>query len=166
MVPPGTLNKWQTNLDETKNLGGTKLNVYQGDDQSGELAAKISGDLKQDILEDLYVNNQKELKDKDLRIEFLENEITKLKIDEIEFANLSKEVKLNYDKLKSFSYSKRVFANFSEVDTVPGTIDTIPVFEVEWDRRVSSRTKQENSEKLANWLKFKLDLDTLLIEEK
>lgn len=165
-VPQGQLNKWATALKETEQLEDCTLNVYQGADQSGELAEKISGDLKEDILEDLYVNNQKELRDKDLRIEFLEDEITKLKIDEIEFANLSKEVQLNYDKLKSFSYSKRVFANFSEIDTVPSTIDTIPVFEVEWERSVNSRTKRENREKLENWLKFKLNLDTLLIEEK
>jgi uncharacterized hydrophobic protein (TIGR00271 family) len=158
-VPQGQLNKWQTSLDETDKLAGSKLHIYQGTDQSGELAEKISGTLKQDILEDLYVNNQKELEDKDLRIEFLENEITKLKIDEIEFATLSKEVQLNYDKLKSFSYSKRVMTNFAK-------IDTIPVFEVDWDRSVNSRTRKENNDKIANWLKFKLKLDTLLIEER
>jgi uncharacterized hydrophobic protein (TIGR00271 family) len=159
LVPQGQLNKWQTALGEAEQLEGSTLNVYQGSDQSGELAEKISGDLKEDILEDLYVNNQKELRDKDLRIEFLEDEITKLKIDEIEFANLSKEVQLNYDKLVSFSYSKRVMTNFTQ-------IDTIPVFEVDWDRSVNSRTRRSNNEKLANWLKFKLNLDTLLIEER
>jgi uncharacterized hydrophobic protein (TIGR00271 family) len=159
LVPQGQLNKWQTALGDTDKLLGSKLNIYQGTDQSGELAERISGNLKQDILEDLYVNNQKELQDKDLRIEFLENEITKLKIDEIEFASLSKEVQLNYDKLKSFSYSKRVMTNFDK-------IDTIPVFEVDWDRSVNSRTRRENNEKLGNWLKFKLKLDTLLIEEQ
>ncbi|MBT8262929.1 MAG: DUF389 domain-containing protein [Bacteroidia bacterium] len=159
LVPQGQLNKWQTALGETEQLEGSKLNIYQGSDQSGELAEKISGDLKEDILEDLYVNNQKELRDKDLRIEFLEDEITKLKIDEIEFATLSKEVQLNYDKLISFSYSKRVMTNFTQ-------IDTIPVFEVDWDRSVNSRTRRSNNEKLANWLKFKLSLDTLLIEER
>jgi uncharacterized hydrophobic protein (TIGR00271 family) len=158
-VPQGQINTWITKLEETEKLEGSKLNVYQGADQTGELAEKLSIDLKQDILEDLYVNNQKELKDKDLRIEFLEDEITKLKIEEIPFASLSQEVKINYDKLKSFSYSKRVMTNFS-------SIDTIPVFEVDWDRSLGSRARSENNEKLANWLKFKLNLDTLLIEER
>ncbi|KAA3622733.1 MAG: DUF389 domain-containing protein [Flavobacterium sp.] len=159
LVPQGQINKWMTTLQETDNLEGGKLTIYQGTDQSGELAEKLSNDLKQDILEDLYVNNQKELEDKDLRIEFLEDEITKLKIEEIPFASLSQEVKINYDKLRSFSYSKRVMTNFS-------SIDTIPVFQVDWDRSLNSRSRSENNQKLANWLKFKLNLDTLLIEER
>jgi len=72
---------------------------------------------------------------------------------------LSQEVKINYKDLNSFSYSDRVVTNFTD-------IDTIPVFEVEWDRNVRTRERQANNDKLAEWLKFKLKLDTLLIDEK
>ena len=159
LVPQGQINEWMTTLAETEKLQDCNLIIYQGTDQSGELAEKISVDVKADILEELYVNSEQEIRDKETRIAFLEEEIARMKVEKVPFQELSQEVKINYSDLNSFSYSDMVVTNFSE-------IDTIPVFEVEWDRRVRTRERQENNEKLAEWLKFKLKLDTLLITEK
>lgn len=155
-VPQSKINSWLTELKETEGLEESDLKIYQGADQTGELAEKISGDLKTEILEDLYVNNEQKLRDKDERIQFLEDEITKLRVKDIPFEDLSKEVKLVYSDLESFSYAKQVSTNFSKVDTMP-------VFTVDWKRSVSSRERRENNEKLADWLKFKLKLDTLRV---
>ncbi len=159
LVPQEQINEWVATLKQTNKLEECNLSIYQGADQSGELAKKISGTLKADILEELYVNNEKALRDKDTRIQFLEDEITKMKVKGFAFDELSKEVKINYRELLLFSYSKKVITNFTKTDT-------IPVFEVKWERKLNSRRRSENNEKLAIWLKFKLKLDTLLIEEK
>lgn len=158
-VPQPQIDKWIQTLEENEDLAGVNLKIYQGADQSGELAEKISGDLKADILEDLYVNNEQKIRDKDSRIQFLEDEIAKLKVSDLAFDELSKEVQINYSGLTSFSYSKKVMTNFAK-------IDTIPVFEVSWDNKIRSKERAANNNKLAEWLKFKLKLDTLLVEEK
>jgi hypothetical protein len=130
--------------------------VYQGADQSGELQQKISINLKTEILEDLYVNNEARLRDKNDRISFLEDEIAKLKVKDIPFAELSKEVKLLNEDLEQFSYSKRVSTNFEN-------IDTIPVFNVTWSKSLRKIEKEANNKKLGAWLQFKLKLDTLVV---
>jgi len=158
-VPQSQIQEWTTALAKTDKLEGTDLKIYQGADQSGELEEKISGNLKTSILEDLYVNNEERLRDKNDRILFLENEITKLKVkDNMPFEELSKEVKLLYSELEEFSYAKTVSTNFEK-------IDTIPVFNVKWSKDIRVREKAENNRKLAEWLKFKLKLDTLKISE-
>lgn len=155
-VPQAQIAQWMETIKETDKLSDTQLKIYQGADQSGELAEKISGELKAGILEDLYVNNEQKLRDKETRIQFLEDEITKLKISEVPFQELSKEVKINYSDLNSFGYSRKLITNFDKVDT-------ISVFEVDWSNRIGNRTRSSNEEKLAEWLKFKLNLDTLLV---
>src|SRR5690554_6624790 len=74
-VPRTTINEWHTTLQETEKLEDVKLRIYQGADQSGEMAARLSGEVKAGILEDLYVRNEKLIQDKDERIRFLEDEI-------------------------------------------------------------------------------------------
>jgi len=158
-VPQAQIVEWKALLAKTEKLEGTDLKIYQGADQSGELEEKISGNLKTSILEELYVNNEERLRDKAQQITFLEDEITRLKSqDNMPFAELSKEVKLLYADIESFSYSKMVSTNFE-------TIDTIPVFNVAWADNVRTREKEENNKKLAAWLQFKLKLDTLKISE-
>ncbi|QNJ97998.1 DUF389 domain-containing protein [Constantimarinum furrinae] len=158
LVPQSTINKWESDLKQIEKLEETNLRVFQGTDRSGDLAAQLSGEVKAGILEDLYVKNEQAIRDKDERIQFLENEITKLKVKDVNFEDLSKEVKINYEGLTSFSYSKKVITNFK-------TTDTIPVFDISWARTVSRRDRNANKVKLEDWLKFKLKLDTLVVEE-
>jgi uncharacterized hydrophobic protein (TIGR00271 family) len=156
IVPEAQINDWKNKLKETDKLDDTNLIVYQGADQSGELQQKISINLKTEILEDLYVNNEARLRDKNDRISFLEDEIAKLKVKDIPFAELSKEVKLLNEDLEQFSYSKRVSTNFEN-------IDTIPVFNVTWSKSLRKIEKEANNKKLGAWLQFKLKLDTLVV---
>lgn len=156
-VPQAQIDQWSQAMNETDKLQECTLKIYQGSDQSGELAEKISGELKAGILEDLYVNNEQKLRDKETRIQFLEDEITKMRISNVPFDQLSQEVKINYTDLVSLSYSNKVVTNFTK-------IDTIAVFETNWNNRVSSRERVENNKKLYSWLKFKLKLDTLVVE--
>ena len=49
-VPQKKINEWLAQLEETEKLEQTKLRIYQGTDQSGEISAKISGEIKAGIL--------------------------------------------------------------------------------------------------------------------
>ncbi|HIB49220.1 MAG TPA: DUF389 domain-containing protein [Flavobacteriaceae bacterium] len=158
-VPQPKINEWLDTLKETDKLEDVVLRIYQGSDRSGELAERLSGEVKAGILEDLYVKNEQAIRDKDERIDFLENEIAKLTIkDDFPFESVSKEMRAAFEGLTDFAYSKRVATNFERTDT-------LPVFTVSWANNVRSREKQERMSRMTELLKVRLSLDTLVVEE-
>ncbi|WP_432412823.1 DUF389 domain-containing protein [Rasiella sp. SM2506] len=159
LVPQPKINEWLDQLKDTEKLEDVELRIYQGSDRSGELAEKLSGEVKAGILEDLYVRNENAIRDKDERITFLENEIANLTVkDRIPFDAISKELKVTFDGIQNFSYSRRVSTNFKKTDT-------LPVFSVSWDNSIRSRDRINNMKKMENLLKIRLQLDTLAVEE-
>ena len=158
-VPQPTINEWISQLNKTEKLENVTMEVYQGSDRTGELAEKLSGEVKAGILEDLYVKNEQVMRDKDERINFLENEIAKLSIkNDFPFEAVSKEMQVTFQGLERFAYSKRLGTNFEQTDT-------IPVFTVAWDKTVRNRDKKDNMQRMAALLKVRLKLDTLVVEE-
>ncbi|MDW5287733.1 DUF389 domain-containing protein [Formosa sp. PL04] len=94
------------------------------------------------------------------KIAFLEKKVGQLQYLEektIPFENIMKEVHINYENMDSFSYSPVISSNFE-------TIDTIPVFGVRWKKDISEESLLKDQDKLERWLKFKLKLDTLVVE--
>lgn len=156
LIPEEVINTWKAELGKVKDLRDSELNVIQGSDPSTHLAQSMSGEIKFEILEDLYVKNEELIKNKDNQINFLESELRKLKFKEIRFKEISKEVKINYNEIKKISYSNRVSTNFT-------TMDTLPVINVVWNENISDETKKEDMAKLEEWLKYRLKMDTLLI---
>ncbi len=154
LVPSDKLKEWDKRLKEVENMEDIQLRVYQGADQSGALADKLSGEVRAGILEDLYVKNEQIIQDKDDKIRFLEDEVAKLKVAELPFKDLSEEIKINYDNIETLEYSNAIKTNFKK-------IDTLPVFRINWKAKTTSKEIAEDSKKLKEWLKFKLKLDTL-----
>lgn len=155
-VPQAKINEWLADLEETEKMEDVKLRIYQGADQSGEMAARLSGEVKAGILEDLYVKNEQIIHNKDERIRFLENQIAFMKFKNVPFDDLSKELKINYEGVESFSYSNRITTNFEKVDT-------LPVINIKWKKNVPLRERNANLIKINDWFKYKLKLDTLQV---
>ncbi len=157
-VPQNKTNEWQAKLNKTHKLEESYLKIYQGDEQSGELTAKISGDVKAGILEELYVKNEQLIQNKDQRINFLESQIAEITVKNRSFKELSEEIKINYNNLETFSFSNdKIITNFKKTDT-------IPVINLTWKKGVSSKEKRENTERIKNWVKYRMKLDTLQVE--
>jgi uncharacterized hydrophobic protein (TIGR00271 family) len=156
LVPQGTIDMWKDELISSDDLSEINLHIFQAADQSGNLAQELSGKLKFDILDDLYEKNEKLLKDKDAKIKFLENELTNMKMKELRFEEISKEVKMNYEEIEKISYYNRITTNFK-------TTDTIPVVAISWEKKYSKKEQKKDLIKLEKWLKFKLKLDTIQI---
>jgi len=158
-VPQNVIDVWVSKIKETDKIQDVNLRIYQGTDNSSELAAQISGDLKADILSELYINNEQKIRDKTERIAFLEDAIAKLAVarEDIPFADVSAELKVSYEDLESIGYARRIQNNFK-------VIDTIPVFTMTWNNKIRSRDKAANNEKIAALLKVRLKLDTLRVE--
>ena len=70
---------------------------------------------------------------------------------------LAKEAKINYSGLQGLSYAKVIGYNFKK-------LDTMPKFIVKWDKNMNSKDKSNQQKKLGEWLKYKLNLKSLLIE--
>ncbi|MDC7999633.1 DUF389 domain-containing protein [Aequorivita todarodis] len=157
-VPQNKINEWLSELEKTEKLEQTHLRIYQGADQSGEISAKLSGEIKAGILEDLYVKNEKLIQNKDEKIRFLENEIALMKVQNVPFKELSEELKINYEGVETFSYSNKITTNFQKTDT-------LPVINIRWKKNVPSRERRADLKKIEAWLKFKLKLDTLQVSE-
>ncbi|MDP5045329.1 MAG: hypothetical protein NWQ06_10175, partial [Leeuwenhoekiella sp.] len=116
----------------------------------------LSSAVKSGILEDLYVNNQQALSDKNSQIELLENEVARLRSSGIPFQGLSEEVHVNYENIERFGFSNTINTDFKKADT-------IPVFFVQWNSKLNEVTKKKEEIKLRNWIKIKYNLDTLNI---
>ena len=157
-VPQNKINEWLQKLEKTESLEETRLRIYQGADQSGEMAAKLSGEIKAGILEDLYVKNEQRIQDKDEKIRFLENEVALMKVQNVPFKELSEELKINYEGVETFSYSNKITTNFQKTDT-------LAVINIRWKKDVSSKERRTDLKKIESWLKFKLKLDTLQVSE-
>ena len=156
-VPKAKIKEWFSELEATDKLEGAKLRIYQGADQSGEMAARLSGEVRAGILEDLYVRNEKVIQDKDEKIRFLEDEIAFIKIKNVPFQQLSEEMKINYEGLESFGYSNKIMTNFEKTDT-------LPVVSLGWKKNVSLAQRNKDSKKIEKWLMLKMKLDTLVVE--
>ena len=158
LVPNAEITTWNTELRQTEQLGDAHLRIYQGADQSGEVAEKLSNEIRTGILEDLYVKNEQLIQDKDEQIRFLENEVALLKIQNVPFEELSEEIKINYENIQTFSYSNKITTDFKKTDT-------LPVVNIRWKNNVSSSARKADLKKIEAWLKFKMKLDTIQVSE-
>ncbi len=137
-------------------LKGTKLIVEQG----------VDSDLIHEVenLTELYRKNQilitsrdESLKAKEEKIKLLETELSKFYQSQIPFIQISKEAQINYDGLKQLSYSRLYKTNFK-------TTDTITVFSAVWD--TSIKNKEQEEIRLKKWLKTRLNIDTLVVNNR
>ena len=163
-IPESTLNVLKNRLQTYSPLKDTKLLLNQSvSDNSFEDEVRYMAELRSRDSLDLLSKNQK--------IIYLEEKVTKLsrlEKDIIPFDNISTEVKINYENIKSLSYANTFVTNFIKVDTInkysASKIDTVAVFNVTWDEAVSKDDKARDTQRLYNWLKYKLQKDTLIVK--
>lgn len=134
------------------NLDNTKLVVYQQKDNTGKLRDEINKDLKVGLLEDLYKRNEDVIKNKDKKIEFLENEIKRYKSNEYPLDILTKEIKIVFPELKRFSFSNVIISN---VDSTK--LDTIPTAITEW------RGETVPKKRFEDWIKARLNINKIRV---
>lgn len=158
-VPKVKINEWLKNLQETDKLSNVTLRIFQGADQSGEMAERLSGEVRAGILEDLYVRNEQLIQNKDERIRFLEDQIAFMRVKSVPFKQLSEELKINYEGLETFGYSDRVLTNFE-------VTDTIPVISLKWKKDIPISQQEKEAIKIEKWLRLKMKLDTIIVDRR
>ena len=148
--------EWKSKLTDYE-LNTTLLQITQ-DEETSKLSDKVKS------IEDLYVKNQKliaskeeSIQEKDLKINELIKVLEKLTKEKIPFAQISQEAKINYEGLKTISFSKVISTNFE-------TIDTIPVASISWHDSIKNKDDLKN--KMTKWLQKRLNLENLILKEK
>ena len=151
-IPESTISLLQSRLGEYGALVNTELIINQN-------KSKNLDNLR--YMEELRTRDSLDLLTQTQKIVFLENKVSqlsKLEKNYIAFDELTREVKINYEKVENISYSNVISSNFSKMDT-------ISVFEVKWiDSLTNEKLRASERDKLENWFKEKLDLDTLLVK--
>lgn len=151
-IPESTVNVLKGRLQAYGPLNSTKLVINQsGTDTSFEDEVRYMEELRSRDSLDLLNKNQKIL--------YLEEKVaqlSKLEKDQIPFKALCDEARINYENLERLSYSKILVSNFS-------AIDTVTIFNAKWVDTVDAATIQKDHARLYNWLKFKLNVDTLVV---
>jgi len=150
-------NRWRQDMIAYGMDKDTKLYIHKGKDDS-KLINEFQT-LKEQVARDQKIIEERDsnLRNKDEKINFLEKEISKMKSHHIPFLKLSEEAKINYDGIKEIAFSNKLVTNFKQVDT-------IPVFSVKWMDSISDKKKNIQELKMKNWLKTRLELDTLIVE--
>lgn len=116
-----------------------------------------------EYMEELRSRDSLDLLSQTQKINFLEDKVQELLVLEknyIEFPNLLKELNINYSEIDEFSYSNILKSDFK-------SIDTVSVFYVKWnDSLVNEVDIAAKSSQLEKWLKYKLNLDSIIIKRE
>ena len=116
-----------------------------------------------EYMEELRSRDSLDLLSQTQKINFLEDKVQELLVLEenyIEFPNLLKELNINYSEIDEFSYSNILKSDFK-------SIDTVSVFYVKWnDSLVNEVDISAKSSQLERWLKYKLNLDSIVIKRE
>ncbi len=149
IIPEQTINVLTNRLSAYQALHNTILEVNQ-----------YEGVNNLEYMEELRSRDSLDLLSHRHQIELLRKRLVNLKTlekNQIPFINVSKEVKINYPEIESFTYAKEISSDFK-------TVDTLTVFKIKWnDSLVDQNNVNVLRSKLGEWLKFKLDLDTLVV---
>ena len=127
--------------------------VTKIEDMQKELPEK----LRIGILEEIYKNQENIISSKNAKIEFLENQLIKIKQDTVPLQTLKKEFAVQYPQIDKFA-----FANSIELNN-KAKYDTIPTILVKWKKGTYNSYIRKNSKTLEKWLKIRLNLDTLRV---
>lgn len=152
-IAESTLSLLKSRMAEYSALKDTKLLINQS-----RLFDSFEDDVR--YMNELRSRDSLDLLSKNQKIIFLEEKVaqlSKLEKDQIPFKDLCDEAKINYENIKTLGYSKTLVSNFER-------IDTLSMFNVVWKDSIEASVIQKDQEKLYNWLKFKLKLDTLIIK--
>ena len=150
-VPEEVITTWRIRLQSYDRLKETLFEVIQSTDADDPNSMQY-------VLE-LYENKKSELSSKEDQIKLLENEIIRLKESmslTIPFNAVTTELVAAFPEVNRVGYSARVQTDFSKQDT-------LPVFEIDYNQTLTAGTKEELNPRIENWLKARLQLDTLLI---
>ena len=153
-------------------LSRSKINILQGQDQSEDIASafddrfeqKFSLDLKNSIIQDIVTKQENVINLKDAVIDSLVSVVTihEKQLAMIPDMQVAKELSALYDDLELFAYSEERIIN--SLDSTKSDKKAIPTVKIKWEIDRRKRRKKHDLEGLAQYLKIRLNKDTVRIQ--
>lgn len=154
-IPQNIIENWNKELQTKYKLPQTRLIVHQGG-----YDPKLVEKQGEEFIETLYASTGREIRQKDSLIESLKNQIARLNSDTIPFSSISEELKSQYPEIDHFGY-----AVFSYKDYEKKGKSVMPTFILTWKDRGTSpsaiRLRNQDEQRIKNYLKSRLKLDTI-----
>jgi uncharacterized hydrophobic protein (TIGR00271 family) len=153
-IPESTLSLLKNRMGNYSALKNAQLLL----NQSG---SNINFKDQEKLMKELRLRDSLDLMNQSQKIVFLEDQVSRLSRLEasiIPFKDICDEAKLLYTDLRGIRYSNTYSSNFT-------TIDTLAVFSVQWNDSTAVDQKVKQRKGLEEWLKYKLKLDTLVVQE-
>jgi uncharacterized hydrophobic protein (TIGR00271 family) len=135
-----------------QNFGLVRLLVNQG----ANATSKLQNEDISNILDKVYQQNKEAVLDKDKKIEYLEKQLYTYKLGEFPVEQLSRELKVSYPSIKSFSIKEMVFAHYVN-DTLKTDTITAAIIKTSQDIPAARKTA------IGEFLKVRLEKDTVAV---
>lgn len=137
-------------------LSDASIRVFQGYDEDNAIdlatVERMNLSLRSGIIEDLYKRNEALIANKDAQIEFLEDEILKLKGEQLPVDELGAEILALHPSIRSFAIQSGVIKNFEEQ-----ALDTTYIAYLNFKQRIGNSERK----KLEQWLKARLKTEEI-----
>lgn len=106
----------------------------------------------------LLVKKDAILLEKDREIFDLKNQLIVKKEETFPFNEIANEIKSLQKEITEVAFANAITTNFT-------TTDTIPVFQIKFNKNVKSKEKLESAKSLQNWLRTKMKNEKIIVEE-
>jgi uncharacterized hydrophobic protein (TIGR00271 family) len=153
-VPAGLETQLQARM-ASAGLSNTVLRLHVPTSPS---LGDLSQEIRVGIVEDLYERQATQLQDRDRRIAELETALAGFAARSVPIEQITEEVSLQYPGVLALSVGTLVGP--SQAADQPG-LDTVPVAVVRWDGQRTSAERSRQQDVLRDWLRVRLQLDTL-----
>ena len=106
----------------------------------------------------LLLKKEAVLLEKDKEIFDLKNQLSAKKEEIFPFNDIAKEIKSLRPEIIKVSYADAIITNFSKTDTIPR-------FQIEWNKKIKTKDKENAIKTLENWLRTKLKNEAIIVKE-
>lgn len=135
----------------------TEIRIHQETGNSADFEKMMSDmntSIRTKVLEDIYTKNEQLIKDKDMKIRLLEQQIMNLsRKDTIPFRQLHKELAFHFKDIDRFSYGKAIEVVRRDSLTV---YDTIPTYMLNFKSGIPLARRRQQKEEIEEWLKVRM----------
>ncbi len=153
LIPENVVNTWRTQKNQYSRLQDAEFRILQG--------GRDDSEEKFNYVSELYEKNKAELLNKDEQIRLLEEtvaDLTKNASKQIPFSSIGQELKANYQNVSGMGFSYQLRTDFKKLDTVP-------VFELQWNKDIRKKQRETELKKINDWLKIRLADTTVVVKD-
>lgn len=139
-------------------LEDTRLSIFQSSDNSKEFEKEIQEISEQTVTyEEQLVTANKTIAFQELRIKRLQARLDSINIKPLPTDDIKQELAVLFPELENVTLGRLR-------DHADTSIHGTPIFMLDWkNKRMSTSAKRKNEERIYDWLKLKLNTDTLVI---